>query len=70
MCHLYERKEEERRGRKADVNVKPVQIIRDFTQLLALKFFTKLLSKLAYIKRGEPIFKTLFIENILESNLS
>ena len=57
-----------RRGRKADINVKPVQAIRDFAQLLALKFFTQLLSKLAYIKRVAPIFKTLFIENILESN--
>ena len=37
-------------------------------QILALKFFIQLLSKLAYIKRVVPIFKTLFIENILESN--
>ena len=57
-----------RRRRKADINVKPVQTTRDFAQLFALKFFTQLLSKLAYIKRVVPIFKTLFFENILESN--
>ena len=57
-----------RRGRKADINVKPVQTIRDFAQFLALKSFTQLSSKLAYIKRVVPIFKTLFIEKILHSN--
>ena len=57
-----------RRGRKGDVNIEPVQTIRDFAQVLASKFFTQLLSKLAYIKRVEPIFKTFFIEDILESN--
>ena len=57
-----------RRGGKADINVKPVQIIRDFAQLHALKFSTQLLSELAYIKRVASIFKTLFIENIFESN--
>ena len=41
---------QKKRGRKEDVNVKPVQTIQDFVQLLALKFFTQLLSKLAYIK--------------------
>ena len=54
-----------RRERKADINVKPVEAIRDFAQLLALKFFTQLLNKLAYIKQVVHIFKTLFIENIL-----
>ena len=57
----------ERRGVKADINVKPVQTIRDYSQLLALTFLTQLLSILAYIKRVTPIFKTLFIENMLES---
>ena len=57
-----------RRVRKADITVKPVQTIWDFAQLLALKFSTQLLSKLAFMKRVVPIFKTLFIENILESN--
>ena len=58
----------ERRGGKADINVKPVETIRDFSQLLALTFLTQLLSILAYIKRVTPIFKNLFIENIIESN--
>ena len=42
--------QKKRRGKKEDVNVKPVQSIQDFVQLLPLKFFTQLLSKLAYIK--------------------
>ena len=37
--------QKKRRGRKADINVKPIQTIWDFAQLLALKFFTQLLSK-------------------------
>ena len=34
-----------RRVRKANITVKPAQNIWDFAQLLALKFFTQLLSK-------------------------
>ena len=59
---------QKKRRRKADINVKPVQTIQDFALLLALKFFTQLLSKLMYVKQVVPIFKTLFIENILESS--